>query len=77
MLVSDLTGFRIDASQEDGSFGRLINDDHRNPNCKVIVQNACGEPVLHFCALRDIQRGEEILYNYGPGPYSWRPSRLH
>ncbi|KAG8002907.1 N-lysine methyltransferase KMT5A [Nibea albiflora] len=25
----------IDASRDDGSFGRLDNDDHRSPNCKM------------------------------------------
>ncbi|KAL1268690.1 hypothetical protein QQF64_034053 [Cirrhinus molitorella] len=25
----------IDASREDGSFGRIVNDDHQHPNCKM------------------------------------------
>ncbi|KAE8295333.1 N-lysine methyltransferase KMT5A [Larimichthys crocea] len=62
----------IDATQEDGSFGRLVNDDHKRPNCKMkrIITEA--KPHLCLFALRDIQTGEEITYNYGGNDWPWR-----
>ncbi|XP_058232049.1 histone-lysine N-methyltransferase set-1-like [Hemibagrus wyckioides] len=62
----------IDAARDDGTLGRLVNDDHINPNCKmkrIIVE---GKPHLCLFALRDILPGEEVTYNYGDGDYAWR-----
>ncbi|XP_027132427.1 N-lysine methyltransferase KMT5A-A-like [Larimichthys crocea] len=59
------------ATQEDGSFGRLVNDDHKRPNCNEgIITEA--KPHLCLFALRDIQTGEEITYNYGGNDWPWR-----
>lgn len=71
-----INDFRIDSTMEDGSFGRLVNDDQYKPNCKVKVDDSQGTPELFFYALRDIESGEEILYNYGSGPYPWRKKVL-
>ena len=65
--------FRIDASKDDGSLGRLINDCHIRPNAipKVITVNK----VPHLCiyALQDMDEGEEIRYNYGRNlDFPWR-----
>ena len=62
----------IDAAQEDGSLGRLVNDDHRYPNCKMkkIIHEA--KPHLCLFAVRDIQPGEEITYDYGGDDCPWR-----
>jgi SET domain len=63
---------RFDASVDDGSAGRLVNDDHRHPNAamrKTIINN---EPLLHLFATRNINVGDEIRYNYGNGSYEWR-----
>lgn len=67
---------RLDGSEEDGSYGRLINDSREHPTCKVKVIEEDGVPGLYFYALRDIQPGEELLYNYGPGDYPWRKKVL-
>jgi len=63
---------RIDASEEDGSFARLLNDNHKNPNvfAKVIKKN--GEDIPAFFAKHTINKGEELTYNYGGGNYCWR-----
>ncbi|KAK0144115.1 N-lysine methyltransferase KMT5A-A [Merluccius polli] len=62
----------IDASREDGSLGRLANDDHKSPNCvmkKVLVNDR-----VHLClfAVRNIEPGTEIVYNYGDSKWPWR-----
>ncbi|XP_027145426.1 uncharacterized protein LOC104939810 isoform X2 [Larimichthys crocea] len=50
----------------------LVNDDHKHPNCKMkrIITEA--KPHLCLFALRDIQPGEEITYNYGGNDWPWR-----
>ncbi|KAF6728633.1 N-lysine methyltransferase SETD8-A, partial [Oryzias melastigma] len=62
----------IDASQEDDSLGRLINDDYKNPNCKMKKILANGKPHLCLFALRNINPGEEITYDYGGKDWPWR-----
>ncbi|XP_035989894.1 N-lysine methyltransferase KMT5A-A-like, partial [Fundulus heteroclitus] len=62
----------IDASREDNSLGRLVNDDHKNPSCtmkKILVD---GKPHLCLFAVKDINPGEEITYNYGGTDWPWR-----
>ncbi|XP_052426266.1 uncharacterized protein LOC127968823 isoform X16 [Carassius gibelio] len=62
----------IDATHEDGTLGRLINDDHINPNCtmkRIIVE---GKPCLCLFAARDIIPGEELTYDYGGSHWPWR-----
>ena len=63
----------IDGTAEDGSLGRLMNHSRKNPNAKLkklnLINSAkfnCGEakPHLFFTALRDIARGEEIVWDY-------------
>ncbi|KAK6476632.1 hypothetical protein HHUSO_G23081 [Huso huso] len=64
----------IDASVDDGSYARLINDNHQSPNLIVKLVNVDGVPYAAFFAARNIEKGEEIEYNYG-GPshqYWWR-----
>ncbi|KAL0967026.1 hypothetical protein UPYG_G00303640 [Umbra pygmaea] len=62
----------IDASREDGSFGRIVNDDHKHPNCKMKKIDINGKPHLCLFALDDIKEGEEIAYDYGGEDYPWR-----
>lgn len=64
--------FSIDASVEDKSLGRLVNDDHRKPNCRMKTVDVAGVPHLCLFALRDIAPGEEITYSYGDGDWPWR-----
>ncbi|KAG8002369.1 hypothetical protein GBF38_014754 [Nibea albiflora] len=47
---------RIDASRDDGSFGRLDNNDHRSPNCKMKKIEVNGNPHLCLFALNDMEK---------------------
>lgn len=62
----------IDASRDDGTLGRLVNDDHRSPNCKMKKIEVNGNPHLCLFALNDIKEGEEITYDYGGDDCPWR-----
>lgn len=62
----------MDASQEDGSLGRLVNDNHISPSAKMKILNINGKPHLCLFASRDISPGEEIDYNYGDSDWPWR-----
>ncbi|XP_039865678.1 uncharacterized protein LOC120720108 isoform X3 [Simochromis diagramma] len=62
----------VDASQEDGSLGRLVNDNHISPSAKMKILNINGKPHLCLFASRDISPGEEIDYNYGDSDWPWR-----
>uniref|UniRef100_A0AAV2LJF3 SET domain-containing protein n=1 Tax=Knipowitschia caucasica TaxID=637954 RepID=A0AAV2LJF3_KNICA len=62
----------IDATQDDGTFGRLVNDDHYNPNCKMKLIVLKDKPHLFLFALREINQGEEITYDYGGSDCPWR-----
>ncbi|KAL0967829.1 hypothetical protein UPYG_G00257750 [Umbra pygmaea] len=61
----------MDASQEDKSLGRLVNDEQKNPNCRMKTIDVKGYPHLCLFALRDIFPGEEITY-YGDSAWPWR-----
>ncbi|XP_059204962.1 histone-lysine N-methyltransferase set-1-like [Centropristis striata] len=62
----------LDASLEDQSLGRLVNDEHKNPNCKVQTIQVENMPHLCLFAIRDIMPGEEVTYNYGDSDWPWR-----
>ncbi|XP_071059103.1 N-lysine methyltransferase KMT5A-like isoform X2 [Pseudochaenichthys georgianus] len=62
----------LDASVEDKSLGRLVNDDHKMPNCKMRTIVLDGMPHLCLFALSDIAPEEEIFYNYGDADWPWR-----
>ncbi|XP_056441031.1 uncharacterized protein LOC130378166 isoform X3 [Gadus chalcogrammus] len=62
----------IDAARDDGSLGRLVNDEHRRPNCKMKNIDVNGSPHLCLFALMDIKQGEEISYDYGGEDCPWR-----
>uniref|UniRef100_A0A8C1PWY1 SET domain-containing protein n=1 Tax=Cyprinus carpio TaxID=7962 RepID=A0A8C1PWY1_CYPCA len=62
----------IDACEEDSSLGRLVNDDHRRPNCKMKTIKVNENPHLCLFAIRDITAGEELTYNYGDSNWAWR-----
>ncbi|XP_040904809.1 N-lysine methyltransferase KMT5A-A-like [Toxotes jaculatrix] len=66
------TTWCIDAAREDDSLGRLVNDDHSHPNCKIKKIISEGKPHLFLFALRDINAGEEITYDYGGHDWPWR-----
>nr|XP_043879455.1 uncharacterized protein LOC122767933 isoform X2 [Solea senegalensis] len=62
----------IDASREDGSLGRLVNDDHKSPNCKIKKMTVQGKPHLCLFAIQNIQAETEITYDYGKSQWPWR-----
>ncbi|XP_059205277.1 uncharacterized protein LOC131984472 [Centropristis striata] len=62
----------VDASKEDRSLGRLVNDNHISPNCEIRTVVCEGKPHLCLFAVMEISQGEEITYNYGDSSYPWR-----
>ncbi|XP_036449709.1 uncharacterized protein LOC118823944 isoform X2 [Colossoma macropomum] len=70
-FIHNNTRYCIDASVDDGSLGRLVNDDS-NPNSRMKIISVSQVPHLCLFALRDIQPGEEITYDYGGYDLPWR-----
>ena len=64
--------FRIDATIDDGSLARLVNDDDICPNASMKKVFVDGKPHLALFAIKNISKGQEIRYNYGPTQYTWR-----
>lgn len=54
----------VDATTETGRMGRLINHS-KNGNCQTKLHDISGVPHLILVASRDIDKGEELLYDYG------------
>lgn len=54
----------VDATKESGRMGRLINHS-KNGNCQTKLHDISGVPHLILVASRDIDEGEELLYDYG------------
>uniref|UniRef100_A0A1A7WLB2 [histone H4]-lysine(20) N-methyltransferase n=1 Tax=Iconisemion striatum TaxID=60296 RepID=A0A1A7WLB2_9TELE len=54
----------VDATKETGRMGRLINHS-KNGNCQTKLHDINGIPHLILVASRDIDDGEELLYDYG------------
>ncbi|XP_013855976.1 N-lysine methyltransferase SETD8-A, partial [Austrofundulus limnaeus] len=62
----------IDASVEDGSLGRLVNDNHKSPNCTMKKTIVNDKPHLCLFAIKNIKIGTEIDHNYGNSKWPWR-----
>ena len=57
---------RIDATPESNKrLGRLVNHVRRNGNLKPSVYECESRPHVIFIASRDIEKGEQLLYDYG------------
>ncbi|XP_070706884.1 N-lysine methyltransferase KMT5A-A [Pempheris klunzingeri] len=54
----------VDATKESGRMGRLINHSKAG-NCQTKLHDINGVPHLILVASRDIDEGEELLYDYG------------
>ncbi|XP_042250755.1 N-lysine methyltransferase KMT5A-A [Thunnus maccoyii] len=54
----------VDATKETDRMGRLINHS-KNGNCQTKLHDINGVPHLILVASRDIDEGEELLYDYG------------
>lgn len=72
LILFNMLLLSIDASVEDGTFGRIANDDHENPNCRMKKIDVNGKPHLCLFTLKDIKVGEEITYDYGGDDCPWR-----
>ncbi|KAL4223536.1 histone H4-K20 monomethylation [Mactra antiquata] len=55
----------IDATSESGKLGRLLNHSKTHGNCHTKLVNFGDRPYLILVASRDINIGEELLYDYG------------
>ncbi|XP_071840335.1 uncharacterized protein [Apostichopus japonicus] len=62
----------IDASKEDGSIGRLVNDNISSvANCRMRIIVKDSHPHLCLYATKNILQGDELEYDYG-GYTPWR-----
>ena len=70
----------IDATKEPTEgpmLGRLVNHgERRERNAKLQVKNFEGIPALCLYALRDINKGEELLYDYGVNDLPWKKKKV-
>ncbi|XP_046367810.2 N-lysine methyltransferase KMT5A-like [Haliotis rufescens] len=72
-LPCDGRTFWIDASQDDGSYGRLLNDEWRFPNAMARLIFVDGRPHVAYFAHRFIKTGQEIRFNYNyNSDFPWR-----
>ena len=55
----------LDATEESGRYGRLINHSRKNPTCYPKVVTVNGTPRLIFRAKSDLMPGQEVQYDYG------------
>ena len=60
-----LATFSIDATEETGRYGRLLNHSRVSPNCVTKVVMLDNTPRLILVAKHHIDIGEELLYDYG------------
>lgn len=63
--------FCIDATSESGRLGRLLNHSRKSPNCYTKLvwvpdpQSGIEKPHLVILAKRDVDKDEELTYDYG------------
>ncbi|XP_035234688.1 uncharacterized protein LOC118206295 isoform X1 [Anguilla anguilla] len=62
-----------DAFTDDGSLGQLVNDEPR-PNSEMKKMAVDGSPHLCVFAIKNIQKGEEIVFNHIGVDLPWRTS---
>jgi histone-lysine N-methyltransferase SETD8 len=55
----------LDATEESGRYGRLINHSRKRPTCYPKVVTVNGTPRLIFRAKSDLMPGQEVQYDYG------------
>lgn len=68
--------YSIDATAEPETgpkLGRLVNHgEGKETNVKLATLDVSGQPTLCLFALRNIEKGEELLYNYGISDLPWK-----
>ena len=57
--------FCLDATEESGRYGRLLNHSKKHPTCVPKVVEVAGTPRLIFLAKHNIKAGQEVTYDYG------------
>jgi SET domain len=57
----------VDASEEEPSMGRLVNHGPRNIRNSIMKVVDVNGPCLCLFAVRNIEVGEQITYDYGVG----------
>ena len=55
----------VDATEESGRFGRLVNHSKKNNNCFTKIFTFQNMPRLVLVAKEDLEVGVELLYDYG------------
>ena len=55
----------VDATEESGRYGRLVNHSQKNSNCATRVFTFQDIPHLVLVAKQDLEVGKELLYDYG------------
>lgn len=55
----------LDATSDDGTFGRLINHSKKKPKVWAKPVEIDGSPAIVFVAMGDIESGIELRYDYG------------
>ena len=70
MIFFHINSFSIDATEDNGSLGRLVNDSKLFANSKA---EKLGNKSYHIglFATRDIFENEEIIYFYGEEGLPW------
>ena len=63
----------LDATSNDGSYGRLMNHSFKKPNIQPKVISIDGTPYVYFVALHTIQPFTELRWDYGDRktPLDW------
>ena len=57
--------YSVDATNEVGRLGRLVNHSRTDANVSTKVMEQNGKPYLCLIAKKDIQIGNELQYDYG------------
>ena len=65
MFYFDKFEWCLDATIDDGRFGRLINHSYLRPNLKPSKHVHHNKARIMFKAIADIECNSELLYNYG------------
>ena len=55
----------LDATEDSGRYGRLLNHSRVKPNCITKVIEVMNSPRLILVAKQDIAAGKELLFDYG------------
>ena len=66
--------YSVDATDESRYpfFGRLVNHGKgKEQNCRMRIIDVDGKPYLCLFAIKNIEKGEEILYDYGITDMPW------